>query len=122
MEQQLIGANPAIKNLLDDPFMIGKHRPIVSQWFQKWVDEYMLTKRVETDQETELVAMELKAELLRQIEDAFVVTEEKVSLKEGWRNGTPIQKEDKIGKDVTVKFYGFRQTPKEQSHSFGTSV
>ena len=106
----MIGNNNAIRNLMDNPLMIGRHRPIVAKWFQAWVEEYVFSRRISNDEDAEMAAIDLKAEILKEIESRISVVVEKCSLAEGWRRGTPYPSDSEIGKEVTVKFYGFRES------------
>lgn len=111
---KLVTINPALKNLLDEPLMIGRHRPLIGQWVQKWVDEYEMTEKVEEGVDAEVIANKMKMELIKEIENGgFSVNVEKVCLNEGWRKGTPLPPNPKMGREVTVKFFGFRNTPRE---------
>lgn len=112
--EKRVSHNTAIRALLDDGLMIGRHRPVIAGWFNNWVDEYSRSEIMMTaDEDTGALEDILKDLLLKDIKDSISVTTEKVCLVEGWRPGKPIPEGAEWGQEVTVRFHGFRNRPKE---------
>lgn len=104
---------------MNHELMIGRHRPIIGQWLQRWVDEHTVSEKIKDDADISAVVNRLKKEILKKIESIISVEVEKVCLDPQWRKGTAIQSGSEIGKEVRVKFYGFRDVPKEETNGFG---
>lgn len=122
--QQNITTNKAIRTLMDDGLMIGRHRPLISKWFQDWVDEIVTTKTIpleelgamteaERIEYREQVCQALIDELGNLLKENVVFTESKVAMNiDGWKPGRSIPKDAQVGLEVKAVLHAFRTNSK----------
>jgi hypothetical protein len=128
---QQIANNKAIRSLMDDSLMIGRHRPIVASWFQNWVEEHAAVKKLEGEALTPANIAEAKKEIAEYIAlslmDEIQFTETKTCIHPEWRPGRPPIAGAPTGLEIRGSYYGFRavaksDAPKTVSPTDGSAV